>query len=78
MNEKALNWSQRTVLDYLKSHGPSSGNDIQAGCHQQDWRKRISELRSLGYKIPDSWETGVNEYGIKRRYKLYWLHKEAS
>ena len=77
MNEKALNWSQRTVLTYLKEHGPSSGNDIQAGCHQQDWRKRISELRAMGFRIADEWETGENEYGIKRRYKRYWI-KEAS
>ena len=77
MNEKALNWSQRTVLTYLKEHGPSSGNDIQAGCHQQDWRKRISELRGMGFHIVDEWETGENQYGIKRRYKRYWI-KEAS
>ena len=77
LNENALNWSQRTVLTYLKEHGPSSGNDIQAGCHQQDWRKRISELRGMGFRIADEWETGENEYGIKRRYKRYWI-KEAS
>lgn len=77
MNEKALNWSQRTILTYLRDHGPSTGNDMQTGCNQQDWRKRISELRAMGFPIADSWETGENKYGIPVRYKVYWL-KEAS
>lgn len=36
-----------------------------------DARKRISELRRLGYDIRD--EYAVNESG--ERYKHYWLHK---
>ena len=48
MEERALTWSQKKVLTHLREHGPSTGKELREGCHQEDWRKRISELRAMG------------------------------
>ncbi len=78
MDEKALTWSQKAVLTHLKQNGPSTGKELRDGCHQEDWRKRISELRAMGFNIADAWETGENEYGIPIRFKRYWIKESKS
>ena len=78
MEERALTWSQKKVLTHLKEHGPSTGKELRDGCHQEDWRKRISELRAMGFNIADAWETGENEYGIPIRFKRYWIKESKS
>lgn len=75
---KWMKASEHRVLEYLRTHGSATGKELRDGCHQEDWRKRISELRQDGYKIRDVWETDVNAFGEKTRFKRYWLEEEAS
>ena len=38
---------------------------------------RIEELRRKGIDIRDEYETNVNRYGERTRYKRYWLMEEV-
>lgn len=64
------------ILDYIKRHGCITARDAIIHCDCNSPRKRISELRDLGYPIEDRWRR--NDEG--KRWKEYYLyeHKQQS
>lgn len=53
------------ILDGLRRPGGICSNELGI----TDFRKRVSELRGMGYRILDRWEDSTNG----GRHKAYWL-----
>lgn len=67
--------SQRVrILAYLQSGRELTSLSILAKFGAIDGRKRISELRSLGYPIKD--KKGYNE-STKKHFKIYYLENNG-
>lgn len=60
------------VLEYLRDNPGATARDIFDSCRVNSPRKRISELRA-SHRIDDIWDVSTDEYGIKTRYKRYFL-----
>jgi len=75
MIEVHLKPSAVQIFQFLYEHGPSTGKELRDGCGQEDWRKRISELRAAGVPIVDCWETGQDKFGNPKRFKQYWIRE---
>lgn len=61
------------VFQYMKKH--RSGLTVKECEHlfgTTELRKIVSDLKANGKKIGDIWETGVNRFGIKTRWKRYF------
>lgn len=61
------------VLSYLKLFGTASTRELFIRCNINSPRKRISELQATGVPIGSYWDESVDEFGIKHRYKRYFL-----
>ena len=70
--------SALAILRYLQVVGPSTGAQMREACGQEDWRKRISELRAAGVPIDDVWETGPDKFGNMRRFKKYFVKENKN
>lgn len=63
-----------TILNYLtKNRGGLTVKECIDKLGTTELRKVVSDLRASGFKVADTWETGVNRYGMKTRYKRYFL-----
>lgn len=62
------------VINYLtENRGGLTVKECTEKCHTSELRKIMSDLRDKGYKVSSIWETGLNAYGDKVRYKRYFL-----
>ena len=61
------------VLDRLQNGELLSSKDAVNSYGIQDLPKRISELRKLGYAIQSQRVEGLNRYGFRTHWNLYWL-----
>lgn len=62
------------VLNYLtKNKGGLTVKECMDKLGTTELRKVVSDLRASGFKISDTWERGVNRYGMPTRYKRYFL-----
>lgn len=68
-----LSTTEMMVVAYLQNCGASSARQINEACGTTEARKILSDLSKSGYTVRSSWETGLNKFGAKVRYKLYWL-----
>ena len=59
---------QNQIIEFIRANGSMTGNDAVYTLKMMDYRKRISELRQMGYDIPDIWEP--HEGGKHKRYFL--------
>lgn len=62
----------RRVLEYMKAHGSISqrqADDISV----KRLASRIHDMKRMGYHIGSKMVNGVNKYGEKDRYAVYWL-----
>lgn len=61
------------VLQYLQDVGSiTSGQAMdQLGCYRL--ASRICELRQAGHNIEDEWVEQINRYGVKVKFKRYYL-----
>lgn len=66
---------QTQVLDYMISHPFITSKIGIVALGIMDLRKRISELRRMGFKIEDRTVTGKNRFGKTVAYKEYYLEK---
>lgn len=66
------------IIDFLRKHPEGTTvREILITLNINSPTKRISELVKMGYPIKSAWKTKVNSNGEKKRYKVYWLRKEA-
>lgn len=72
---KALSDQQKLVLDYLDKHPYITCRTGILALGIVDLRKRISELRRIGYDIEDREVKTRNYYGKIIRYKEYYIRK---
>ena len=68
---------RQAILKLLESGVVLSKSNAKQLTGAEDFRKRISELRRMGYPIQDSWTTGKNRYGHSCTYKNYFITPEA-
>ena len=61
------------VLDRLQNGDMLSSKDAVIDYGIQDLPKRISELRKLGYAIQSQRVEGLNRYGFRTHWHLYWI-----
>lgn len=73
--KKRLSDQQKLVLDYLDTHSFITCRTSILALGIIDLRKRISELRRLGYDIQDREVKTRNYYGKAIRYKEYFIQK---
>lgn len=66
---------QELVLEYMREFGSITQRDGVYYLGISDTRKRISELRRLGYKIVGEKEKGINRRGNKTEYTRYRLEE---
>ena len=71
--EKPLSEQQGLVLNYMLTHPFITSYDSIVGLGVLDLRKRISELRKLGFPIDDRTITAKNRYGKTVSHKEYFL-----
>lgn len=75
MNATKLTDQQQLVMDYLNTHAWITGTLSVTVLGVMDLRKRVSELRRLGFPIEDRSVTRHNRYGKKVTFKEYFLQK---
>ena len=62
------------ILNYLtKNKGGLTVKECMDKLGTTELRKVISNLRASGFKVADTWERGLNRYGMPTRYKRYFL-----
>ena len=74
---KLLSPQNAEVMSYFKTFGTASTRELFIRCNINSPRKRISELQAAGLPIGSYWDESVDEYGIKHRYKRYFLLTSA-
>ena len=74
MKEGLVLSSENLVIDYLTKHkGGLTVTECMDKLGTTELRKVISNLRASGFKVADTWERGLNRYGMPTRYKRYFL-----
>jgi len=73
--KKKLTDQQDRILEYLINHDHITSATSITSLGIMDLRKRVSELRRMGYSIEDRMVTKENRYGKKVSYKEYFLGK---
>ena len=65
-------YMKEKVLSYMKEHGSITTKEAYdyLGCTRLS--EYIRQLR-LEYNIKDKWENGLNRWGEKTEYKVYWI-----
>lgn len=61
------------LLTYLEKKGKASTADIVRECHILSPTKMISVMRKEGYPIQDVWHIGIDEFGNRVRWKMYYI-----
>lgn len=64
---------QDRVIDALGHRKGLTVSECQKFIGTTELRKRVSDLKSKGYKIVDRWETGLNRHGNVVKFKRYFL-----
>lgn len=59
---------QARIIAHMVAHGSITGKEAVTKLGMLDLRKRISELRRLGWDIVDEWEE--HDDGMHKRYFL--------
>jgi len=77
VNVKLTN-QQNDVLTYLRTHNYLTSLNSGTVIGVVDLRKRVSELRRLGYPIGDRTVSKKNRYGRPVRFKQYFLDEEVT
>ena len=73
--KKRLSDQQKMILEYLDKHTFITCRTSILALGIIDLRKRVSELRRLGYDIEDRTIKTTNYYGKKIAYKEYYIQK---
>lgn len=74
-SDKHYTDQQNRILEYLINHDHITSAISIKALGIMDLRKRLSELRRMGFPIEDRYVTKENRYGKKVRYKEYYLQK---
>jgi hypothetical protein len=71
--------AQNRVYKYLQTHPYITVQECKEVLGTTELRKIVSDLRikllSEGYTIDSIWQSSINRYGDKVRYKRYFLRK---
>ena len=62
----------RRVLDFMRKNGEISQREADS-ISVKRLAARISDMKRMGYAIGSRWVNGINQYGEKDRYKVYFL-----
>lgn len=73
-NTGSLSPQAALVLEYLESNRELTGMIAFMTLGVVSVTSRVAELRKAGYDIKDKW----SQDHFERRYKKYWLPKEAA
>jgi len=61
---------QKAIIEHIKAHGSITNIEAMKALGMCDFRKRISELKRLGYDIVDILEPNTNNHCYHKRYFL--------
>lgn len=64
------------IINYMKEKGSITGKECSREIGTGELRRRIRDIKDIGYEIGDVWETGENRVGAPTRYKRYFILKE--
>ena len=64
------------IIQYMKDHGSITCKECEQKVGTTELRRRICDIKDMGYQIGDVWEDGENREGNKTRYKRYFIEKE--
>ena len=65
------------ILNHMETRGPITPLEALMEYKCMRLGARIYDLKQLGYDIRSRYVSHVNSKGEVKRYKQYWLHKEA-
>lgn len=75
MPKRSITPQAAVVLSHLKRTGTITQREALMDHSVQSLTRRITELRSAGYKISDEWK---NHPITKQRYKRYMMGRKAA
>lgn len=64
------------IIQYMKDHGSITCKECEQRIGTTELRRRICDIKDMGYEIGDVWEEGENRVGNKTRFKRYFIQKE--
>lgn len=76
MNEELVRSQKEHILEHMDQYGGITSKIAMDDYGIGRLASRISELKKSGYEIHAIWETGLNRYGKKIRWKKYRLGRE--
>lgn len=63
------------IIEYMQESGSITCKECQKKIGTTELRRRIRDIKDMGYEIGDIWEDGENRVGVKTRYKRYFIVK---
>ena len=66
------------IVVYMKLYGSITCKECERRIGTTELRRRIRDIKDMGYEIGDVWEEGENRVGVKTRYKRYFIIKEPN
>ena len=66
------------IIEFMQEHKSITCKECQKHIGTTELRRRIRDIKDMGYEIGDVWEDGENRVGVKTRYKRYFIIKEPN
>ena len=63
------------IIEYMQECGSITCKECERQIGTTELRRRIRDIKDMGYEIGDVWEDGENRVGVKTRYKRYFIVK---
>ena len=61
------------IIEYMKNHKGITCKECEREIGTTELRRRMCDMREMGYTLDDVWEDGENRVGHPTRYKRYFL-----
>lgn len=63
------------IIRHMREIGSITCKECEQKIGTTELRRRICDIKDMGYEIGDVWEAGENRVGRKTRYKRYFILK---
>lgn len=64
------------IIKYMRENGSITCKECEKNIGTTELRRRICDIKDMGYQIGDVWEAGENREGNPTRFKRYFIQKE--
>lgn len=64
------------IIKYMRENGSITCKECEQRIGTTELRRRICDIKDMGYEIGDFWEAGENREGNPTRFKRYFIQKE--